>query len=311
MAGDKVRFAIIGLDHIHVHNHVRLLREAGAEFVAYYSDKPELIADFGNRYAEIGAARSMAEILEDPSIDLIAGSPMPAERAAVSIAAMQHGKDVVTDKPAVTSIEQLDEIRRVQGETRRIWCLYSNEHHDRRCTVLAGELAAKGAIGQVVQTTGFGPHSISWSSRPAWFWDKKTSGGIIGDIEDYGEVSLSGDGGIGWFRADWFSPASLGVPGDIRLFVLGTEGYMEMRKYTDPGGREGAEHLLLVNKDGARFVETKDVALTFGARLLEDVRNRTETAIPQERSFLVTQLATEASQIARELDTEASFRARP
>src|SRR5262245_53899441 len=212
---------------------------------------------------------------------------MPRERSAIAVRAMRHGTDVVADKPAVVNVDQLAEIGRVQRETGRIWCLYSNEHHDRRCTVRAGELVAEGAIGRVVQTTGFGPHFIRKPTRPSWFFDRSVSGGIIGDIgthqieqflfftgstnaeivhvrtanlanrdypqfEDYGEVSLAGNGGCGWFRVDWYSPGSLGVPGDIRLVVLGTGGYMEMRKYIDPAGRPGAEHLLLVNDKGAR-----------------------------------------------------------
>jgi predicted dehydrogenase len=173
-------------------------------------------------------------------------------------------------------------------------------------------------------------------SRPRWFTDHRISGGIIGDIgshqieqflfftgsrtasivtsatgnfghpdypefEDYGEATLEGDGGVGWFRVDWYGPESIRVPGDIRLFVLGTEGYMEMRKYIDVAGPEGAEHLYLVNKDSARLIDTRDVQLDFGARFLADVRDRSETSITQERSFLITRLATEAQLRARHL----------
>jgi predicted dehydrogenase len=211
---------------------------------------------------------------------------------------------------------------------------------------MAGDLVADGAIGRVVQTTGFGPHHIRRESRPAWFFDRAISGGIIGDIgahqieqflfftgsttaelvsaqtgnfanldhpdfEDYGEVSLVGDGGIGWFRLDWYTPTSLGVPGDIRLFLLGTDGYMEMRKYADPAGRPAGEHLLVVNRDGPRFVEVKDMPLRFADRFLDDVRNRTETAITQERSFLVTRLATQAQVMARRLDGPSHMRGGP
>src|SRR5262249_18503022 len=121
------------------------------------------------------------------------------------------------------------------------------------------------------------------------------------DFEDYGDVSLEGDGGLGWFRVDWYTPASVEVPGDIRLFVLGIEGYMEMRKYYDPAGRDGQAHLFVVDRKGTRFVDTTDVPLTFASRFLDDVRNRTETAMSQQRSFLVTRLATEAQMQARRL----------
>src|SRR5262249_17113535 len=158
----------------------------------------------------------------------------------------------------------------------------------------AAQLVAEGAIGRVVQTTGLGPHTVRKSTRPAWFFDRSISGGIIGDIgthqveqflaftnsttaeityaetgnfrhpeypdlDDYGAVSLVGDGGIGWFRVDWHTPAGLKATGDIRLFVIGTEGYMEMRKYVDPAGRPGAEHLLVVNGKDARFEDISAV----------------------------------------------------
>ena len=339
MAGERIRFALIGLDHNHVYNHARLLLDAGAEFVSYYSDKPELVAEFAERYPGVPVAPSMEAILEDPSIEVIGGSAMPEKRAENAVRAMQHGKDVLADKPAVTSLAQLDEIRRVQADTGRIWCLYSNEHWDRRCTIKAGELVAQGAIGRVVQTTGFGPHRLRGTTRPAWFFDRSISGGIIGDVgahqieqflwftgsrtasivsamtgnfgnpdhpefEDYGEVSLIGDKGTGWFRVDWYTPKALGVPGDIRLFILGTDGYIETRKYIDVAGPAGGEHLYLMNEDGARFVDVTEVPLLFGARFLDDVRNRTETAATQERSFLVAQLATEAQLTARRLGAE-------
>lgn len=339
MTERPVKFAIVGLDHDHAYIHARMLTAAGAVLASCYSQKPEHVAEFCRTYPDVMVANSEKAILEDPSIEIIAGSPMPADRAATSIRAMQHGKDVLVDKPPVVSVAQLEEVERVQRETGRIWCLYSNEHHDRRCTVRALELTSAGAIGRVVQTTGLGPHQLSRHPRPDWFFNRSTSGGIIGDIgthqieqflaftgsteaeitlaqtgnfgnaehpefEDYGEVSLIGNGGLGWFRVDWYSPANLGAPGDIRLFVLGTEGYLETRKYIDPDGRPGAEHLLLANRDGIRFIDTAGVEMTFGRRFLEDVRRRTETAIPQSRSFLAARLAAQAQTIARRLGAD-------
>jgi predicted dehydrogenase len=336
MAEQPIKFGIIGLDHNHVYLHARMLLDAGAVFAGYYSDKPALVAEFAQVHPNVPAAKSMEAILEDRSISIIGGSAMPEERAGISIKAMQHGKDVISDKPAVINLAQLAEIERVRKQTGRIWCLYSNEHHDRRCTVRAGELVAEGAIGRVVQTTGLGPHCVGRHERPKWFFDRSVSGGIIGDIgthqieqflfftgsttaeivlaqtgnfgnpnhpefEDYGEVSLVGDGGAGWFRVDWYSPEAIKVPGDIRLFILGTEGYIETRKYIDPAGRPGAEHLMLANKDGARFIDVSSVPLTFGKRLLNDVRNRTETAMPQARSFLAARLSIQAQTTARRL----------
>jgi len=111
MPAHKIRFAIVGLDHDHAYNHVRLLHTAGAELAAFYSDKPALAAEFQHAHPDVPLAPSMEAILQDPRIAVIGGSAMPAERANIPIQAMQHGKDVLADKPAVTTLEQLAEIQ--------------------------------------------------------------------------------------------------------------------------------------------------------------------------------------------------------
>lgn len=339
MPASPIRFAIVGVDHSHWRNHARILLGAGGELATFYTDKPNLVAEFHELYPDVPLAPSLQSILNDESVQVIGGAAIPADRAAISIAAMRHGKDVLVDKPAVTTLEELAEIERVQRETGQLWRLYSNEHWERRCTVKAGELVAQGIIGRVVQTTGFGPHKLAPTSPHAWFLDPSISGGIIGNIgahqteqflyftnsttarvlssqtgnfahpdhpefEDYGDVSLEGDGGLGWFRVDWYPPQTMESWGDIRLFILGTDGYMEMRKYYDPAGRPGDQHLFVVDKQGTRFVDTTDVQLTFGSRFLDDVRDRTETSISQNRSFLAIRLATEAQVHARRLGAQ-------
>ncbi|MBO0882415.1 MAG: hypothetical protein J2P17_19200, partial [Mycobacterium sp.] len=106
MPGDKIRFAIVGLDHNHAYNHARLLLNAGAELGAVYSDETEDVAAFKKLYPDC-PVRSMEAILDDRTIDVIGGSAKPADRAGISIKAMQHEKDVVADKPAVINLDQL------------------------------------------------------------------------------------------------------------------------------------------------------------------------------------------------------------
>jgi predicted dehydrogenase len=62
-------------------------------------------------------------ILEDPSIQLITTAAIANERAAIGIAAMQHGKDVLSDKPGFTTFEQLAEARQIQAATGRIYAI--------------------------------------------------------------------------------------------------------------------------------------------------------------------------------------------
>ena len=110
-------------------------------------------------------------------------------------------------------------------------------------------------------------------------------------FEDFGDVMLRGDGGSGYIRVDWFTPDGLQTWGDTRLTVLGTDGYIEVRKNIDIAGRPGSNHLFLVDQKETRYIDTSNTALPFGERLVDDVLNRTETSMPQAHVFLVMELA--------------------
>jgi len=332
-----IRFGAIGLNHFHIYGQTQMLLDAGAELVSFFAEEPELAAPYGREYPQARLARSAAEILEDPTLDLIVSASIASERAGLAIAAMQHGKDALVDKPGATSLEQLAELKRVQQETGRIWSVYFSEHFSTRSTVHAGELVQAGAIGRVVQTTGFGPHRARVQARPPWFFKREQYGGILTDIashqieqflfftgsqtasivtaqvgnfkypqfpelEDYGDVTLRGDGGLGSIRVDWYTPDGLPTWGDGRLFILGTEGYIELRKYVDIAGKPGDEHLFLVDQAGTRHIDCMDMPLPFGPQLLHDIRNRTQTAVPQARTFLATRLAIQAQLQATRVD---------
>jgi hypothetical protein len=118
------------------------------------------------------------------------------------------------------------------------------------------------------------------------------------ELEDFGDMVLRGDGGMGYVRVDWFTPQGLGVWGDGRLTILGTDGYIELRKYIDIGGRPGGDHLFLVDGQGIRYIDCQDVDLPYGRQLLADVVHRTETAMSQAHCFLASQLVLEAQQMA-------------
>jgi predicted dehydrogenase len=331
-----INFAVIGINHPHIYGQVNLLLRAGAKFVSFYAPEPDLIAQFAPEYPQARPAGSAAEILEDDSIHLIVTAGIPNERAPLGLAAMRHGKDVMSDKPGFTTLAQLAEVRRVQQETGRIYSICFSERLENPATVKAGELVQAGAIGRVVQTIGLGPHQIRLNARPDWFYRREQYGGILTDIashqadqflfftgstqaevasaqvanykfpqypelEDFGEMLLRGDGGTGYVRVDWYTPDGLGTWGDGRLTILGTEGYIELRKYADIGGRAGGNHLFLVDQKGITHIDCNDVDLPYGRQLLNDITNRTETALPQAHTFLASELALQAEAQAQRL----------
>jgi predicted dehydrogenase len=333
----RIKFSVIGINHGHIYSQVDATIRGGGQLVALYAKEPDLIAAFTKRYPQVKLANSENEILEDKSIQLILSAAIPVERAGIGIRAMQHGKDYMSDKPGITTLEQLEEVRRVQKQTGRIYSIMYSERFENRATVKAGNLVKEGAIGNVIQTVILAPHRMSASTRPEWFFDKKYFGGIITDIgshqfdqflfftnsdkadivtsqignvahpqypnfEDFGDILLRGNGGLGYIRIDWFTPDGLKTWGDGRLTILGTEGYIEVRKNIDIAGRPGGSHLFLVNNKDTQYINCNDVELPYGRLLVDDILNRTETAMTQHHCFLATELALKAEKNAQRIN---------
>lgn len=329
-----MKFAAIGIDHRHIFGMAANLMAEGAEFAGWWTEgEPEPLEGFVKRFPDVPRVDHWQALLDDPSIDLIVISCIPRDRAAHAIAAMAAGKDVMTDKPGCTTMAQLDAIMAMQAKTGRIWSVDFSERFEVPAVTRAAELVAQGAIGRVVQTVGLGPHRLNRATRPDWFFDRAAYGGILTDIashqidqflfftgakdaqitlasvaniahpddpglQDFGEIALSASEGRGYIRVDWFTPDALPTWGDGRLTILGTEGYIELRKYVDVGGRPGTDHLVLVNGDRSEMIDASDAGLPYFARIIADIRDRTETAMPQAHAFTVMRLALQAQAMA-------------
>ncbi|HMR31362.1 MAG TPA: Gfo/Idh/MocA family oxidoreductase [Geminicoccaceae bacterium] len=336
----SIRFAVIGINHNHIYGQVECLLRGGADFVCFHAPEDDLAAQFAQKFPQAERIADKRRILEDRSIAMIVTAAIPADRAPIGIEAMRHGKDVMTDKPGMTTLEQLAEVREVQAETGRIYSVCYSEHFETRSTVKAGELVQAGAIGRVVNTTGLGPHRLGLNPRPAWFFERARYGGILTDIashqceqflffagtleaevaaatvanrahpetpglQDFGEFLLRTRDVTGYVRVDWFTPDGLPTWGDGRLTILGTEGYIELRKYVDIAGRPGKDHLFLVDGKGTRHIDCSDVELPYGPALVQDVLNRTETAMGQAHCFKAMELALTAQAMAERGTTRA------
>ncbi len=114
------------------------------------------------------------------------------------------------------------------------------------------------------------------------------------NFEDYGDVTIRGNKGTGYIRVDWFTPDGLKTWGDGRLTILGTEGYVEIRKNIDITRSDKGNHLYLVNKDQTTYFDCNNEELQFGDQFIYDVINRTETAMSQSHCFLATELSLKA-----------------
>jgi predicted dehydrogenase len=328
-----MRFAAIGLDHFHIHAQIELMLAQGAEFVAYCGTEEQFFKkSFATTYPQARKAEDRRRILEDDSIALVLCAAVNSERAPLGIEVMRHGKDFMVDKPGITSLDQLAEVRRVQAETGRIYSICYGRLQS-PATIKAGELLRSGAIGRLVNLVSLGPHRRNRDRRPDWFFQRERFGGILADIashaceqflcftgrldaeivsasvanranpefptfQDFGEILLRTPEATGYVRVDWFTPDGLPTWGDGRLTLIGTEGYIELRKNIDIAGAPGGDHLFLVDRRGVQRIDCSGVEPPFGRQLLDDIRNRTETAMSQAHCFRAAELAITAQAMA-------------
>lgn len=324
-------FAAIGLDHGHIYGMCNGLREAGATLKYVYDPDPVKVENFCKTYPGVIPCSSEQQILQDKEVRLVAGAAVTSERCALGLRVMDHGKDYFTDKAPLTTLEQLEKARAKVAQTGRKYAVYYSERLHVESAVYAGQLIKDGAIGRVLQVIGTGPHRLNAPSRPQWFFEKEKYGGILCDIgshqveqylffagvkdatvvrsqianynhkeypelDDFGDAMLVGDNGsTNYFRVDWFTPDGLSTWGDGRTLILGTKGYIELRKYVDIAREPVGDHVYLVNNEGEKHFSVKgQVGYPYFGQLILDCLNRTENAMTQEHAFKAAELCVKA-----------------
>lgn len=337
-AGEFV-FAAAGLDHGHIYGQCNGLLEAGGTLKWVYDPDPNKMEAFLKKYPQAKPARSLDEILQDPEIRLVAAAAIPSDRCALGLRVMEHGKDYFTDKTPFTTLEQVEAARETAARTGKKYMVYYSERLHVESAVFAGQLIADGAIGRVVQVIGTGPHRLNAPSRPEWFFKKAQYGGILCDIgshqieqflyfagatdarvvsskvanyhnkqypelEDFGDATLIADNGAtNYFRVDWLTPAGLGTWGDGRTIILGTQGYIELRKYIDIARDPASDHLYLVNGEGEKHLSLQgQVGFPFFGELILDCLDRTERAMTQAHAFKAGELCVRAQLAAERIE---------
>jgi predicted dehydrogenase len=342
VAKNRIKFAVCGMSHDHIYGMIGAVIRGGGEFVAAWAGEPDKLATFKTRFPNVKVVATQDEIIDDPAIQLVLSSQVASERAPLGVRAMRHGKDFLADKPGITTLAQLADVRKTIAETKRIYAIMYSERLEVKAAVYAGDLVQQGAIGKVIQTINIAPHQViqghgdagGGAGRPEWFWNPDQYGGILCDIgshqvdqflfytgskqaevvesqianirhpnrprfQDFGDMVLRGDRGLGYVRLDWFTPDGLGTWGDGRLFILGTDGYIEIRKYIDVANKKQGNNLFIVDNKQARYIDCNAMPLPFGQQFVDDIVNRTHTAQDQEQCLLAAELVIKAQLAAK------------
>ncbi|MDD3930397.1 MAG: Gfo/Idh/MocA family oxidoreductase [Sphaerochaeta sp.] len=329
---------VVGLDHGHIYGMCNGLSEAGADIAYVFDPDPKKIEAFVAKFPQAQVASSKQQVLENPAIQLIASAGIPCDRGPLGLEVLDHGKDYFSDKPPFTTQTQVDLAREKVMQTKRKWFVYYSERLHVEAAVYAERLLNEGAIGNIVSIRGWGPHRLAAANRPSWFFEKEKYGGILVDIgshqleqilqfsgaedatlissrvgnlyhpeypglEDFGDACFTASNGIPcYFSLDWYTPDGLGTWGDGRIFIVGTKGYIELRKYIDVAASKEGDNVILVNDTGEHHYRVGGkVGFPYFGRLIRDVLDRTETAMKQEHAFRAIELAIEAETKAEKI----------
>mgnify|MGYP002877667799 CR=1 FL=1 len=334
--GGSIKIGVLGIDHRHIYGMVQGMLKTGAVLKSCWFDERSKVTDgFEKRFPDAKFVERSAELIEDSEINLVLIAAKPHLRAELAVRSMNCGKDVLVDKPGCVNKIQLDTLAQTINKTGRIWAIDFSERFEVPAAVYALDLVRKGAIGTVVQVLGLGPHRMNLKTRPDWFFNPDKSGSILVDIgshqidqflayagvvdakvayastgnyanatsqdlSDFGEMVLRSGKAHGYIRLDWYTPDGLPNWGDGRLFLLGTDGFIELRKYVDLAGRAGTDHLFISDKKETRYVNCQSYPTPFFSDFVEDLLNRTEKAVSQSHTLTVMRIALEAEKLALE-----------
>jgi predicted dehydrogenase len=333
-------FAAANCDHAHINGQCSNLMEAGATLKWIFEPDARKLAAFQRQFPMAKAAKSLDEILADKEVKLVTGAAVTSERGAIGCRVMEAGKDYFVDKAPFTTLAQLEQARVVAAKTKQRYMVSYSERLQSEAGMFATDLLAQGVIGRVVHVMGLGPHRLNKASRPDWFFVREKFGGILCDIgshqceqfltyasakdatvthatignfnnpdkpefEDFGEATFVADNGAtNQIRVDWYTPAGLSTWGDGRTFILGTKGYIEMRKYVDVGRARGGGHVYIVDDKGEHHIEvTGKVGYRFFGEFILDCLNRTEKAMTQTHAFKAAELCLKAQAFADALSS--------
>ncbi len=327
-AGNGVGIGVVGLEHLHVLELVDELCAAGATVVAH-TDGDSLSSAFAG-WQSGSRPTDRSGVLSDPDVDLVVVAGVPADRADDSVAALESGRPVLSDKPGVTTTDQLERVRAAVDASQRRWWVLFSERFGVPAVRRAVEMARSGAIGRVVGVQGSAPHRAAFESRPGWFADPARAGTLLVDlathqvdqfvaltgddvrvvhaaagnvaspgfpaVHDVAELVLVGGGARGFHRVDFLEADGFPAWGDVRLVVTGTEGRLEVRTpVTD--GVAGPAELWITDHESHRRAELP-TRPTWAEELLADLGDGGERLMPREHPFTVARVVLDAEACA-------------
>lgn len=330
----RLVFAAIGLDHGHIIAMCKNLEVHGGYLKWIYDENINKAKMLKKQFPNAKICSSAQEILCDKEVKLIISTIVPNKRAELGIEVLKAGKNYFTDKIPMTSLDQIEAVKKVLETTDKHFFVSFSKRMNNEAAFYATELIKAGAIGRVLQILQVETHThVANSSKAEWFYDEKMNGGLLGDFgchlieqhlhfsgcedtklissrlsnikndkypnfSDYADMSLlSANGVSGQIRVDWLAPNWINGWGEDRTTIFGSEGYIELGKFYDEDGNENDMHIL--NGEGEYFVKVAGkIGLPFYKDLVLDCIYDTDNSIKFSHIEAVVKLAIEAQEKA-------------
>lgn len=261
------QFSVIGCQHAHIGIFISEMLELGYSCAGIYDEEDSKLPRSLSDQFGIPLVRNKEALLGD-SVVVVGCAALNNEKIDVLEMCESRGKHVMVDKPAVVDSEGLQRLKAiVERGSIQIGMLLTERFHP--AIYALKKQIEQGAIGDIVSIGMRKPHRLDAANRPEWFFSKQQSGGILIDllvhdfdllrwltgkeIESFGgfvgktilpekpsfynsaTVQLLMEGSIACqLYADWHTPVGSWTWGDGRIFVTGTESFVELRLHGDP-----------------------------------------------------------------------------
>ncbi len=327
----EFNFAVLGLVHGHINGIIAGLKGCGATLKSFWDEDEKRCSDFSLRYPEAEQCKSVDDILDDKSINLVINCIRPDLRCLLSVKCLEKGKNVFSDKPGFLKVSEYEKLKEARDKSNKHYYIYFSEKFHSESSILTQNIIDSGRVGNIFHYIGTGPHRLNENTRPSWFFESKKNGSIIIDLAchlveqfmsytkcedvtveyakkeniahkeykdffDRGEIVLQGaNGATGYIYVDWFTPDGLPAWGDGRTYISGTKGFIEVRKYTDITISNATDHIYLVDSDKEEFIDAKNkTGFPFFPQMIKDCLNGTDFAVDRDhclKAMLLTVIA--------------------
>jgi len=263
------------------------------------------------------------EMLAQADLDVVAVCLPFYQNAGAAMEAARHGVNVLSEKPAATTLEDLD---RLEQAVRESGIHYSVMLDMRGMPIFqaAHKAVRGGAVGEPILVTG--QKSYIWGDDRPWYYkQRKTYGGTIAWVgihaldymrwvtgQDYARVAAwesnkahprypgcednvglvfrLENGGTATCHLDYLRPPKAPTHGDSRLRVAGSEGVLE--------AFEVGERVSLISPKGATGSLPLPPAVDLFAKFVGAMRGEEKPLVSAEDSLSITRVCLKAREAA-------------